>query len=252
MRLPRFLLALAAPLVVACGIGTSQVGPRGGGGGGDDAGPDAGCPSGVPTVACYGCNGGEVAIECVNGAWSCPPTDCPAQGCTGPEPTCTGCSGETVSPQCVGETWECPVYGCPVEFDGGCGNPPPDICTTLPPCAGGYWEPLCNGNGSWTCNPVCPINDGGPIIDDAGPPDVTPRPIFACVSIGCDPEGSYCQITTGGPVVPDAGGVGAQCIPLPSTCAPGAATCACVQAVQGIGCSCVEQHGDVTITCEIP
>jgi hypothetical protein len=71
------------------------------------------------------------------------------------------------------------------------------------------------------------------------------------VNVGCDPETSYCQITTGGAVV-DGGGFGAQCIPLPTTCSAGEATCACVQSLQGIGCACVEQHGDVTVTCEIP
>jgi hypothetical protein len=247
MRFTRLFLAVAAPVVIACGMGASQAGPHGGGGGsGSDGGPDAGCPNSAPSILCYGCNGSTVDLVCIDGAWECPgPAPCPSPPpCSGPEPSCTGCNGESIGPQCVGDIWQCPVLGCPIELDAGCGTPPPDLCTTIPPCDGGSWELLCTGS-SWTCSAVCPASD-------AGPPDANPQPFFSCVDIGCDPQTSYCQLTTGGPVIDDGGGFGAQCIPLPSTCASGAATCACVQATQGVGCSCVEQHGDVTVTCEVP
>jgi hypothetical protein len=239
------LFVFVAPLAVAaCGVGTSQTtgphptphedaGPGPGPDGGPGPGPDGGCDYTDPS----------------------------------PGPECTDCYGNPVAPFCIGGTWQCPEYGCPIELpDAGCENSPPVPCPSGPigECAP-YWTQQCNGN-QWTCVeqfPDCdvvsppPIFDATPPPDDAGPPPddaTTPPGLFSCGNLGCDPATSYCQITTGGTVgSEDAGSTDFYCIPLPSSCASDTpASCACVQAVQGIGCGCVQAQGEVTVTCLIP
>ena len=257
-------LSFASSLIaIGCGFGVSQsnepdAGPP------PDGGSDGTCTSLPPSAPCVAtCDGHDEGYTCIRGNWVCVPQSCPVPPppptCSGVEPNCYDCNGQLVSALCEGSTWQCPVYGCPIEpVDAGCGDAPPKPCEGPVPCPGVTWTPVCNGV-TWTCEEFGECIDGGPDASpDAGPdaqpqPDANPppQPPFACVDVGCNPETTYCQITTGGAVV-DGGGFGAQCIPLPTTCSAGEATCACVQALQGIGCSCIEQHGDVTVTCEIP
>jgi hypothetical protein len=191
----------------------------------------------------------------------------------GPMPTNMGCTnascdgpGSPIDPICNAEgTWTCPsgpdLY-CPPPDGGGCTGPAPSIwCSDG--CGDSYLTQATCSYGSWTCpllyGPVCIIDagpyDGWPVWDgqvDANPP---PPPNFACGDLACNPSTSYCTIDTGGPVQED-GGVGSyySCNALPTSCDAGAASCACVQAYQGVspGCGCVEENGDVIITCAVP
>jgi hypothetical protein len=231
-------LVFSAPLALAaCGVGTSQstgthhaiVPPA------EDAGPDA------APEADGGC--GDV---------------------TSPGPECTDCSGNPIGPVCVDGVWQCPLFGCPA----GCGGSAYVTCPSSPGPCSPTWAAQCVNN-AWTCVeefPGCDPTDASPIEPDAeyfpdgGPPDdapfadvTSPPEPFSCGNLGCDPASSYCQISTGGPVSEDGGNTGFYCIPLPTSCpAGGQASCACIQADQGIGCGCVEAAGDVTVTCEIP
>ncbi len=232
-------LALAAPLslsllVVACGAqhsalldedsGTVQKGPP-------PPPPDndaGGCPSGVPTVACTDCAGNPIPIECVDG------------------------------------NWECPAFGCPIQIqDAGydaCSGPNNIACPSPENCPGAY-IPSCNG-GVWTCvwdGEFCDdagydggYPDGDPIYPDVVLPP--PPPLFSCGDVTCNPLTSYCQINTGG-AADDAGTSFFGCEPLPATCEFGG-SCACVEASSPPGppnaCDCVEQNGDVVVTCVVP
>jgi hypothetical protein len=178
-------------------------------------------------------------------------------GCSSqPEPVCRDCEGNPVAPTCENGEYGCPLYGCPIppppEPDGGCNYPYscPAFCSAI--CQNDQWSCACP---IWDASPDAPFfPDSDPVDVWVPQPDAGPdgeAPFFACGNQGCETATSYCQVTTGGPVV-DAGPTGFECIALPSTCPVGGATCACVQAVQGIGCGCVESGGEVTITCEIP
>jgi hypothetical protein len=228
---PFIFVAIGATLVFACGVGESQ-------GGNHDCPPGAYCP---PTPQ-PGPDAGPDASTC-DGI---------------PEPQCPGCDGTTLAAECANGVWGCPSIGCPIQDAGCSGEPVPPCPAPTGPC-GPYYEVECVAN-QWTCvdvGGVC-IDDGGTdapiIIDDAGTDapiiidDAGPPPAFACGNLGCEPSSSYCEVTTGGPV--DAGSAFA-CPLLPTACNGGPATCACLGLI-GQGCGCVEQHGDVTLTCELP
>ena len=213
MRHSFLFFVLSASLAAACGVGTSQTSHPGGPS--PEPGPDA-SPEPDPDA-------GEDANSCLSGV----------------ELNCVDCSGNPVPAECVNGSLECPRYGCPIELpDAGCNGFPiacPAFCSSA--CI----------KDAWTCS--CEVFDAAP-EPDAFVPDGGPEPLFACGDQGCYAATTYCQVTTGGPVVADAA-TGFSCIPLPSTCSAGAASCACIQAVQGIGCGCVESGGEVTVTCEI-
>jgi len=130
---------------------------------------------------------------------------------------------------------------------GACSGPAPDIACSIG-CSGEYGPPECI-DGDWQCPPVPPCPPPPP---DAGFDAGT----FACGSLSCDPTKTYCQISEGGAALPDGGAkVSVACIPIPATCDDSnTATCACVQALQGVGgCPCKEgAKGQVTVTCQYP
>jgi hypothetical protein len=225
MRPSFVLIAFISPLLfAACGVGTSQTA---------GTGPTPGSDSGTKPDNDAG-DDADASASCLSGP-------------SNPGPACTGCDGNPVSPECVDGTWQCPIFGCPAEFDAGCGGSFYPSCPVTIGC-GPVWTAECVGN-QWTCEEQ-PSECGPDASVDVFVPPV--EPVFACGNAGCDPTTSYCQVVTGGPVLTDGGSGGFSCIPLPSSCTAGAATCACVQAVQGIGCGCVEAVGDVTVTCELP
>jgi len=189
-------------------------------------------------------DGGTVDGGC---STTSPPIDCE-----------TPCGGGAVEAQCVDGAWQCPEFNgiaCPAPDDGGVDACSESVgaCAGVTPCTGMYETPVCE-NGIWSCEWTGVCEDGGEPdaptpIDDAG------ESFFACGDQACDPSVSYCQITTGGPVNPDGGSSsGYWCEPLPTSCAPGAATCACLQAFGDVTswCSCIGQDGDVIVTCDVP
>jgi hypothetical protein len=193
------------------------------------------CPAAVPDIYCIGCGTSGVDLVCVGGNWECPSVDCPEPG-PGPGPG--------------------PVPPPPSPVDGGpdaCASGSPFACTSPVGCIGAYL-PTCS-NGQWACvwdGEACGLEAGAP---EAGPPgdaDPPPPSKFSCGNTACDPTTSYCQITTGGAV--DDAGSSLVCAPLPTACT-GAASCACIQAGQELSpipCDCIEQGGDVVITCVAP
>ena len=221
--------------------GPVQTGEGGGCVATDDPGPE-----------CTDCNGNPVSPICENGVFQCPAYGCPAQGCDGTTPTCgLDCSGNPVNAYCENDVWQCQTFECP---DAGCADSTPISCPVSPGGCVPFWTPECIEN-AWTCvetTPDCPDASMDDASDDASDDAPSPPP-FACGTVGCDPTTTYCQVTTGGPVLEDGGGNGYfYCPPLPSSCTPGAAaTCACVQTDDGIGCGCVESGGEVTVTCVI-
>jgi hypothetical protein len=214
------LLLLLGALPAACGNGGSDdpVGPTPN----DDAGSDAGCGPAEPAIACETpCGGGTTPPECVNGGWQCP--DYAGYG-------------------------ECPIEPDAGDDDaGGCAGPAP-ACHLY--CVGEGAQPVCIGN-LWTCDYTACIEDSGE--PDAPSPIDASDPPFACGDTACDPDTSYCEIFSGGPV-PEDGGTSTtySCEKLPSSCSPGAATCACVGGFQGAGCGCIAQNGKVIETCDVP
>ena len=232
----RFSLVLSfvvlAPLpLVGCGTGRSELA-------GGDAGVDArsddagGCPSNVPTIACFGCDGNVVSLECVDGNWECPATPCPP-----PPPPIDDAGADACSSM--------PLLGCDV----------PEGCpenAAWPACIDGQWTCAFDGGGCWDAEPPPPPFDAS---DDANDFDVSPPPppLFECGDIACDPATTYCQIDTGG-AVDDAGGSQFSCRPLPASCG-GTATCACAQSGPTLppgACDCVEQGENVIVTCAVP
>lgn len=236
MRHAFLAISLLPLLVAACGVGVSQ--SRGGGGtdilddGGwepdsppaIDAGHDANTCSSVPGIQCADCEGNFVSGECVNGVYECPTYNCPIH------PPDAGCNGEGVAcPAFCGVVCENNQWTCICDEDGG---PPPDARVF----------------------DVGVFDVGVPdvvILEDGNVPDATSG-FFACGDQFCNGATAYCQVTTGGAAIDGSVATGYECIPLPNTCAPDSASCACVQAVQGIGCDCAASGGDVTITCYVP
>jgi hypothetical protein len=221
---PFIFVAAGASLLFACGIGASQAGNP------DKCPPGLDCPVHPQPVP-------DAGVDAQ-----------PTCESTAPGPVCTGCNGEPISGECFDGVWSCPELGCPIEIDAGCSGGPVPACPAPSGSCGPYYQLECVSN-QWTC-----VDVGGACFD-AGPDspieiyDASPQPPFACGNLGCDPSTSYCQITTGGPV--DAGNTTFACDLLPSACGSGPATCACIGLI-GQGCACVEQHGDVTLTCELP
>jgi hypothetical protein len=216
MRHSFLFFVLSALMAAACGVGTSQ-----------SSRPD---PTPLPThpatpITPEPDDAGVDAEVCSSGI----------------DIQCRDCFGNPVPPECVGGSLQCPLYGCPVELpDAG--------CTSYPPTCPVGCDSVCDSN-QWACTCEGPPPDASVDVFVPPPPfDAQTDPLVACGSLECYSATTYCQVTTGGPA--DAA-TGFECIPLPATCSAGAASCACIQAVQGIGCSCVQSGDLVTITCEI-
>jgi hypothetical protein len=227
MRNALLAITLLPLLIAACGVGVSQSRD----GETIDAGPN---PHPTPQEA----GSGPDANACSSN----------------PDIQCLDCNGNTVWAECVNGVYECPTYNCPVQVPdaGGCNYPYdcPAFCGIV--CENDQWTCVCDEDGGWHFDaqtwdvnaPDVAVPDGN-VYDGGGN-------YFACGPYQyCDSALTYCQVTTGGPEI-DGGATGYECIALPNTCAPGAASCECVQALQGIGCACADFASEITVTCAVP
>jgi hypothetical protein len=77
-----------------------------------------------------------------------------------------------------------------------------------------------------------------------------PEP-FDCGGCPCDGTTHYCAGLAAGPVGPGPTAGPTECVPLPSAC-NGQPSCACVDPMPLLGCTCTQGQGGVRVDCAEP
>ncbi len=143
------------------------------------------------------------------------------------------------------------------QADGGtCAQPAPDL--QCPTCGNGTVPPVCK-DGAWACGPTppcialpedagadaTPLPDGS-LLTPPLPDAASDAPADASASCpACDFASHYCEISYGPPQSDGGSSVTDSCLSLPACDA--APSCACV--TFGPFCTCVDDGGDITVTC---